>query len=134
MSGAFGYEMDLSKCTAEEKTKIRRQVERYKLRYDLIHYGDYYRLSSPFQDSSHTVWEQVSPDQREALVNVVLGCTHAVPPFCTLRLKGLDPVLQYQIDGAGPLYSGETLMNAGYPLPQIQGDYFAFQIYLKAVG
>lgn len=134
MSGAFGYEMDLGKCTAEEKEKIRCQVERYKSHYDLIHYGDYYRLSSPFQDSSYTVWEQVSPDKSEALVNVVLGCTHAAPPFRTLRLKGLNPEFQYQIDGAGPLHSGETLMKAGYPLPQMKGDYPAFQIYLKAVG
>jgi len=132
MSGAFGYEMDLDKCTAEEEGEIRRQVETYKARYDLIQAGDYYRLTSPFQDSAYTAWEQVSPDRREALVNVVLGCTHAAPPFRTLRLKGLDPVLHYQVNGAGPLHSGEALMKAGYPLPQVQGDYPAFQFYLKA--
>ncbi len=33
----------------------------------------------------------------------------------------------------GSLHSGESLMEAGYPLPQIQGDYPAFQIYLKAI-
>lgn len=109
------------------------QVERYKAHYDLIHYGDYYRLSSPFQDSTYTAWEQVSPDRREVLISVVLGCTHAAPPFRTLRLKGLNPVFQYQIDGNGPLHSGEALMKAGYPLPQMQGDYIAFQIYLKAI-
>lgn len=133
MSGAFGYEMDLGRCTAEEKIRIQDQVEMYKAHYDLIHYGDYYRLSSPLQDSPYTAWEQVSPDRREALISVVLGCTHAAPPFRTLRLKGLNPVFQYQIDGNGPLHSGEALMKAGYPLPQMQGDYIAFQIYLKAI-
>ena len=134
MSGAFGYEMDLGKCTAEEKKEIRRQVESYKTHYNLLHEGDYYRLSSPFQDRSFTAWEQVSPDQREALVSVVYGCINAAPLFGTLRIKGLNPDFQYQIDGAEPLYSGETLMKAGYPFPQIQGDYSAFQIYLRAVG
>ncbi len=133
MSGAFGYEMDLGKCTEDEKRKIRCQVERYKAHYGLIHYGDYYRLSSPFQDNSYTAWEQVSHDQSEVLVNVVLGCTHATSPFCTLRLKGLNPSFQYQIDGTGTLYSGEVLMKAGYSFPQMQGDYPAFQIYLKAI-
>lgn len=133
MSGAFGYEMDLRKCTAEEKMKIRCQVESYKSYYNLIHYGDYYRLSNPFQNSSYTAWEQVSPDKREALVNVVFGCTHAASPFRTLRLKGLNPAFQYQINESGPLYSGEALMKAGYLLPQMQGDYSAFQIYLKAI-
>lgn len=133
MSGAFGYEMDLGKCTAEEKMVIRGQVERYKARYNLLHYGNYYRLSSPFQDSSYTVWEQVSTDQREVLINVVFGCTHAAPPFNTLQLKGLNPAFQYQMDGTDHIYSGEVLMKAGYPLPQIQRDYPALQIYLKAM-
>lgn len=133
MSGAFGYEMDLGKCTAEEKTEIRCQVEQYKTYYDLLHHGDYYRLTSPLKDSSYTAWEQVSPDQREALVNVILGTTHAAPPFRCLRLKGLNPAFQYQINGTGSPQSGEVLMKAGYPVPQIQGDYPAFQIYLKAM-
>ena len=133
MSGAFGYEMDLGRCTAEEKRKIRCQVERYKAYSDLIHNGDYYRLSSPFSDSTYTAWEQVSPDRRQALVSVVQGCTNAAPPFYTLRLKGLNPAFQYQTDLDDALYSGASLMNAGYPLPQMQGDYLAFQIFLKAV-
>ena len=134
MSGAFGYEMDLGKCTAEEKREIGSQVESFKTHYELLHHGDYYRLGSPFQDNAYTAWEQVSPDRREAIVNVMLGCTHAAPPFRTLRLKGLHPAYQYQIDGSDALYSGETLMKAGYPLPQMQGDYPAFQFCLKAVG
>lgn len=133
MSGAFGYEMDLGKCSAREKTIIQQQVEKYKTYYDLLHYGDYYRLSSPFQNDTYTAWEQVSPDKMEALVNVVLGCTHAASPFRTLRLKGLKPEFQYQIDKAESLYSGEVLMKTGYPLPQMHGDYSAFQIYLKAI-
>ena len=133
MSGAFGYEMDLGRCTAEEKNVIHQQVKNYKTHYDLLHYGDYYRLSSPYQDGVFTAWEQVSPDQREALVNVVFGGVNTAPLFCTLRLKGLNPALQYQVDGTDSLYSGKALMNAGYPFPQVQGDYPAFQIYLRAV-
>lgn len=133
MSGAFGYEMDLGRCSAEEKAEIRCQVERYKMCYELLHCGDYYRLSSPFEDNSYTAWEQVSQDRMEAMVNVVFGCTHAAPPFRSLRLKGLDPALRYQVNESDFLYSGETLMKAGCPLPQMKGDYPAVQIYLKAV-
>lgn len=131
MSGAFGYEMDLGKCTLQEKAEIRRQVECYKRRCELLHHGEYYRLSSPFQNDSYTAWEQVSSDKREALVSVVLGTSHAAPPFRNLRLKGLNPASQYQIDEDGTFYSGEYLMKAGYPVPQMQGDYSAFQIYFR---
>ena len=133
MSGAFGYEMDLGKCTAVEKMEIQRQVDSYKTHYDLLHDGDYYRLSSPFQDSAYTAWEQVSADQREALVSVVYDRTGAAPLFDTLRLKGLNPTFQYRIDRTGSLHSGEELMRAGYSLPQKQEDYYAFQIFLRAV-
>ena len=66
-------------------------------------------------------------------MNVVFGGVNTAPLFCTLRLKGLNPALQYQVDGTDSLYSGKALMNAGYPFPQVQGDYPAFQIYLRAV-
>lgn len=132
MSGAFGYEMDLGKCTAEEKMEIQRQVESYKIYYDLLHDGDYYRLSSPFQDGIYTAWEHVSANRREALVSVVYDRNGAAPLFGTLRLKGLDPAFQYQINRTDSFYSGEILMKAGYPLPQMKGDYSAVQIYLRA--
>ncbi len=133
MSGAFGYEMDLGQCTAEDKKEIRRQVESYKTHYDLLHDGDYYRLSSPFQGSAYTAWEQVTADQREALVSVVYDRIGVTPLFGSLRLKGLNPAFRYQIDTTDSVYSGEVLMKSGYSLPQMQGDYAAFQIYLRAV-
>ena len=133
MSGAFGYEMDLGKCTAKEKETIRRQIETYQAHYKLLRQGDYYRLSNPFADELFTAWAHVSPDKREALVSLVTGSVRPATPFLRLRLKGLDPDLQYQVGQKGELYFGSTLMQAGYPLPAIQEDYQAVQLYLKAI-
>ena len=47
MSGTFGYEMDLGKCTQEEKETAARQVQQYKNWWWLIGEGDYYRLTDP---------------------------------------------------------------------------------------
>lgn len=47
MAGSFGYEMDLNLLTEDEKEAVKAQVEDYKKYYDLIHNGDYYRLTSP---------------------------------------------------------------------------------------
>ena len=131
MSGAFGYEMDLGKCTEEEREIIRGQIETYKARCNLLHYGDYYRLSDPFQPGPFTAWEQVSRDKREALVSLVTGCASTGNVFPPLRLKGLDPALQYRVNGGG-LYGGDVLMNAGYLLPPMRGDYQSVQLYLQA--
>ena len=135
MSGAFGYEMDLSECTAEEKNTIRQQVENYKAHYHLVHEGDYYRLTDPAESKLFAAWEHVSTDRREALVSLVAGGARPAPPFCSLRLKGLDPSLHYQVqrDGETAIYSGDTLMQAGYPLPLFHGDYQSLQLYLSSI-
>lgn len=132
MSGAFGYEMDLGKCTAKEKGEVRRQVEWYKEHYELIYQGDYYRLSNPFENDLFTAWEHVSEDKREAIVSLVTHSVRPMPPFGRLYLKGLNPDLHYQINHGKTLYCGRTLMQAGYLLPAFHGDYQSIQLYLKA--
>ncbi len=131
MSGTFGYEMDLNKCTPEEKETVRRQTEWFKEHYELIQNGDYYRLTDPFQNGPYTAWEQVSPNKREALVSLVTGPFRGAPPLLALCIKGLDPALRYRVNGEGS-WPGDLLMNAGYPLPLLKGDYRSLQLYLQA--
>ena len=123
--------MDLSKCTPEEKEIARRQTAFFKEHYDLIQDGDYYRLSDPFQNGPYTAWEHVSRDKKEALVSLVTGPFRGAPPFLTLRLKGLSPGSNYQINGEGS-WPGDVLMQVGCPLPMLQGDYRSLQFYLNA--
>ena len=132
MSGAFGYELDLSKCTSEEKACIRRQVRSYQEHYDLIHSGDYYRLAAPGEAGPFAAWAHVSPDRERALVSLVTGGTGAAQPFRRLRLKGLDPAGRYRVNGGETLWSGGLLMSEGYPLPVPEGDYQALQLYFQA--
>ena len=132
MSGTFGYEMDPNRTTSEEREIIKQQVAFFKEHYNLIQQGDYYRLTDPFANGPYTAWEQVSPDGREALVSLVFTAVHAAAPFFTLRLKGLNPQLTYQVNG-GDTYPGDVLMSAGYPLPVLTGDYQSLQLYLSAI-
>ncbi len=132
MAGTFGYEMDLGRCTEEDREIIRRQTAFFKEHDALLREGDYYRLTSPFEQGPYTAWEQVSPDRQEALVSLVTGATRAAPSFAVLRLKGLDPAARYRINGGEELWSGDVLMAAGYPLPVLRGDYQSLQLYLRA--
>ena len=132
MSGTFGYEMDLCRCTPEEREIIRRQTEDFHRYGELIRQGDYYRLSEPFQDPGYTAWAHVAPDRREALVSLVTGSTWAAQPFVTLKLKGLDPAAKYRINGGKTLWPGDALMYAGYPIPPMRGDYQSLQLHLEA--
>ena len=132
MSGTFGYEMDLGETTQAEKEIIKEQVAFFKEHYELIQQGDYYRLTDAFQEGPYTAWAQVAPGRREALVSLVTGPARSAEPLRTLRLKGLDPDLCYQVNGEGA-WPGDVLMQAGWPLPMFWNDYQPMQLYLSAV-
>src|SRR5690606_8887033 len=49
LSGNFGYELDLTKFTEEEKEVVKAQIALYKDVRHLVQFGDFYRLLSPFE-------------------------------------------------------------------------------------
>ncbi len=114
--GTYGLELDITKMTDEEKEEIKRQIAEFKQHYDLIQFGDYYRLLSPFtpDESRFCAWEVVSEDKSEALV-----CTVAYESKCSvqpeiLKVRGLDESKLYRINGSSEVYSGSALMNVGF--------------------
>src|SRR5699024_4140374 len=49
MSGVLGYELDLTQLSTEEKKEIKEQVNFYKQHRQLLQFGTFYRLKSPFE-------------------------------------------------------------------------------------
>ena len=133
MAGSFGYEMDLNLLTEDEKEAVKAQVKDYKKYYDLIHNGDYYRLTSPQGDSGFTAWQFVSGDKTRTLLNLVITHVRANAPDLWFKLRGLDPEKRYRLEENGRIYSGSALMNAGISIPMIMGDYPAVQMVLTEV-
>ncbi len=131
MCGTFGYELDLGKLNADDLEEVRRQVELYFKYQPLVSWGDYYRLTSPFDSAvPYTACMFVSKDRARALVSVVGGVVHANPVRHTLRLKGLDPKARYRVGEAE--YGGDQMMYAGIPCPYL-GEFEAVQLYLERV-
>ncbi len=122
MWGTFGYEMDPRHLSDEEKELFKSQVRDYHRYYDLIRYGDLYRLVYPDR-SGAAVWEIVSPEKDGFLLNIVTVCS-----FDYFRLivkpRGLDPEKYYRNDSDGEVYSGALLMYAGIDCSnRIWGDH-----------
>lgn len=120
MSGAFGYELDLTLLTEEEKTMIKRQVTDYHRYYELINKGELYRLIYPDERingkcGNCAAWMYVSEDQSEALVTFVVIRT-SIHPVYFLKLRGLEKTAVYMDKTTGKKYYGDTLMNAGVNL------------------
>lgn len=133
MAGSFGYELDLSKITDEEKETVRQQIKDYQDYWHVIHGGNYYRLSSSLNRSDVAAWSFVDKDRKECLFNAVTLERHGnhIPQY--IRLKGLDENRIYMDSTTGAIYSGSTLMYAGLPIPNMDGEYQSVQIFFKAV-
>jgi alpha-galactosidase len=127
MAGTFGYELDLNKLSFEEKEEVKEQVETYKRNYDLINMGDYYRLTSPYENKDFTSWQFVSSDKTKSLLNVIYHQSHGNSNFHIVLLRGLKEDAFYQVNGDNRKYSGAALMNAGFVLPNPWGDYQSYQ-------
>lgn len=132
MSGNFGYELDLSKFTDEEKELAKQQVALYKEIRPLVQFGDYYRLLNPFA-GNEAAWMFVSEDKSEALV--VYSRVLAVPfaPFDSLHLKGLDADVDYVVVETGQQLGGDELMYNGIHIPSLTGDFQSWLFRLKRV-
>nr|WP_325258476.1 alpha-galactosidase [uncultured Oscillibacter sp.] len=135
MFGAFGYELDPRILSGGEKAAIRAQVTFYKENYDLIHRGDYYRLTAPDHPSC-TVWEAASPDGETALVTAVYHHVFPNPIPVRVKIHGLKDSLWYEISDGNSSYrtSGAALRQCGLVIPAAKEEYQAWQILLKSGG
>jgi alpha-galactosidase len=132
MQGTFGYELDLSKMSDEEKAEVKKQVADYKKRYSLFQYGDYYRITSPFENSDFTAWEYADKDGREAYMAVVFTDNHGNALIRNVKFKGLLPYKVYRLfrdDEEIGEFSGAALMNGGVALPVPMENYYSCQYY-----
>ena len=128
--GSFGYELDPDKLTAEEIAEIKEQVKEYHKYYDVIHYGDLYRLITPFENDFRVAWEFVSEDKKEALITVV-NMRQPYDSLFILKAKGLDKNKTYILEDTGEEFSGAFLMNAGINLTHREnGDGSSYVIHI----
>ena len=128
MAGSFGYELDLNTLSDSEKQEVRKQITRFKKYGRLIHNGLYYRLSDPMNDK-FAVWEFVSEDKKEVLVNGVIFRTEPNRTQYLIKLRGLLPDADYRLDDSGGVYKGSALMNGGILLPKSWGDNYPVEMH-----
>lgn len=123
LAGTFGYELDVTKLSEEEKAKAVVFNEEYHKYNDLVREGDYYRIASYRENNLYDCWQVVSRDRTECLVTYVQVRFETQRKSRRLKLCGLDPKAAYRLEETGAVYAGEMLMNAGFLQDMIFGDY-----------
>ena len=141
--GTFGYELDLNKLTEEEQESVKEQIVFMKEYRELLQFGTFYRLVSPFEGNI-TCWMVVNEEKTEVIVGWYRTLCHVNMPYTRVRLHGLNPDFCYEDQNSKTSYYGDELMNIGLitsdgmsgQVERNTGEYgdFSSRIYvLKAV-
>ncbi len=116
--GATGYELDMSKLTAEEKRLVCEQTAAYRKIDELVLTGDLYRITNPFE-TNYFCEMIVAKDKSCAYV---VGerfrgdpCDHDR----VVKLNGLDANKKYCVEELNLIASGAALMNVGLLYPRL---------------
>ena len=131
MQGSFGYELDLSKLSEEDKAEARRQIAVYNENWELFQSGSYYRLNSPMEERDYTAWSYVSGDQRKASLSVIYTDLHGNPKPVRVKLKGLKKDASYDVDGT--VYTGAALMRGGLLIPKPACNYDSYMVCIREI-
>lgn len=132
LAGTFGYELDITKISEEERNRIPEQIAAYHKYNDLVRTGDYYRIASYRENGYYDCYMVVSKDKREALVTFVSVLNRPNYKSRRIKLQGLNPAYRYRIEGTELTLYGDTIMNAGINAANPWGDYQSALIHLTA--
>lgn len=119
--GTFGYELDITKLSEEDKAKVKAQTSFFKENRQLVRNGQFYRLLSPFA-SNEVSWMVVSEDKKEAMVGYYKVLAKPNDKYFRVKLTGLDPEKLYTIEGKDTTHFGDELMNVGVILAEDYTD------------
>ncbi len=130
LAGTFGYELDVTKISNEDRDMIPEQVAMYHQYAKLIQSGDYYRIANVADTKYFDCYVVVAADKSEALVTYVNVMNLANSHSRCIRLKGLQEDAKYAWEGTDLVMTGAAYMNAGILIPQMWGDYQSTLIHL----
>ena len=133
LAGTFGYELDITKISEEDRNQIPEQVATYHKYNDLVRNGDYYRIASYQFNHLYDCYEIVSKDKSEVLITYVQVLNRPNYHSRIIKPAGLDTKMKYRNEETGEILCGDTLMNAGIPVQGMWGDFQSKLIHLTKV-
>ena len=142
MGGTFGYELDITKISDEDRAQIPVQVKLMKEFSELIRTGEYYRLASYRENNVYDSYMVVSNEKNHAVVFVVQVLSQPNEKSHILKLKGLKEEATYEVrevsvaNGSKRLwgtYSGDVLMYAGLIVAREMADFTGLCLELTEI-
>jgi len=125
----FGFELDPSKASDEDRRVFARLSELYKAKRSLFRSGRFLRFlprRGPSFDEGrpeHHAWAVIGPEGRELMVFYFAALAQPNDHGFHLRLRGLDAGARYRDEERNVEFDGAVLMARGLWLPPAEGDY-----------
>lgn len=133
MAGNFGYELDLTKLTEEEKEIVKDQIKEYKDIREIIQFGDLYRIFNPF-DGNESAWNIVSKDKTQFVATYVKVLSLPAAQIRIIKFKGLNPEYLYKDVETGEIFAGDELMNVGITIERVKQDFYSKKWIFRIVS
>ncbi|MGM9552111.1 MAG: alpha-galactosidase [Clostridia bacterium] len=132
LSGNFGYELDITTLPKEDLDQIKLQVEECKKIRSLVQYGDFYRLSDPFEGNI-AAWQIVNSDKTESFFCGARILFKSNVYFPVIKLRGLEEGALYKDEHTGKIYSADELMYRGLFIDFPHGDFATYTMHLTKI-
>jgi alpha-galactosidase len=124
--GNFGYQLDITQLTEQETQAVVEQIAFYKQHRQLLQFGRFYRLSSPFEGNI-TTWLVINEEGSEALLGYYQKLQQSNGELECIKLPALNPDRAFNVRSRSQ-YSEEvetTDTRVNSELYQLYGDQLA---------
>ena len=128
----MGYEMNIIDMNEKEKKQVFNHLSDYKEERDLILYGDFYRITSPFE-SNVCSWMFTDKEKNHAILYVFRNIYQVYDLSLLIRIPHLNPESLYQIGNSDNVYSGSEIANAGISFENPMQDFIVQKLVLKKI-
>lgn len=127
----IGYELDLTKCSEQERKEIAIQIEEHKKERNWMNEGTIYYHQVP--NDNYIAWSIVSEDCKESIVFIMQKLFDPRFSHGRICLQGLNSEWNYKEILTGQIVGGDELLEVGITVPLVKEDFHVFSLhFIKA--
>ncbi|MEN0052560.1 MAG: alpha-galactosidase [Mucilaginibacter sp.] len=97
MMGKLGFDIVISKLSADDQAYLHEALKNYNSLKDVIWHGNQYRLQSPWDNDAASIMYVSEAKSTGVVFNYLVNNRYGTGTHVPVRLKGLDPNKKYQV-------------------------------------
>lgn len=120
----LGYELDLKKCSEEEREIIKKQIKKSRNERNFIQNSNFYRYDIPSEN--FMMWSIINEKKDRCSLIIFQKYFNPLESHTRFKVNYLEPEYNYLEVNSGIIYGGDELINIGLTIPLIKEDFHTF--------